>query len=91
MTDFLNVCISVLIIWLQDKNVETYYILQETETGLYVCLNTFLGFGKKHVEPYFRKTGNGVFLHLRRIRKEVSYLLFSYKMGVSSSKTIPKI
>lgn len=43
----------------------------ETETGLYVCLNTFLGFGKKHVEPYFRKTGNGVFLHLRRIRKEV--------------------
>ena len=45
--------------------------LQETETGLYVCLNTFLGFGKRYVEKYFRKTGNGVFLHIRRTRKEV--------------------
>ena len=50
---------------------------QESETGLYVCLNTFLGFGKKHVERYFKKTGNGVFLHIRRIRKEVSNLLKS--------------
>lgn len=43
----------------------------ESETGLYVCMNTFLGLGKKHVERYYKKTGNGVFLHLRRIRKEV--------------------
>ena len=46
---------------------------QETETGLYVCLNTFLGFGKRHVEKYFRKTGNGVFLHIHRTRKEVGW------------------
>ncbi|XP_053379534.1 ubiquitin carboxyl-terminal hydrolase 5-like [Mercenaria mercenaria] len=43
----------------------------ESETGLYVCMNTFLGFGKKHVERHFKKTGNGVFLHLRRTRREV--------------------
>lgn len=43
----------------------------ETETGLYVCLNTFLGLGKKHVERHYKKTGNGVFLHIRRTRKEV--------------------
>lgn len=43
----------------------------ESETGLYVCMNTFLGFGKKHVERYHKKTGNGVFLHLKRIRKEL--------------------
>ncbi|XP_052286427.1 ubiquitin carboxyl-terminal hydrolase 5-like isoform X2 [Dreissena polymorpha] len=43
----------------------------ESETGLYVCMNTFLGFGKKHVERYFKKTGNRVFLHLKRTRKEV--------------------
>nr|CAG4646818.1 EOG090X0181 [Megafenestra aurita] len=40
----------------------------ESETGLYVCLNTFMGFGKNHVECYVNKTGNKVFLHLRKIR-----------------------
>ena len=50
---------------------------QESETGLYVCMNTFRGFGKEHVERHFRKTGNAVFLHMRRIVKEVSkYVMF---------------
>ncbi|KAF6209165.1 hypothetical protein GE061_014910 [Apolygus lucorum] len=39
-------------------------------TGLYVCLNTFLGFGRDHVERHHRKTGNAVFLHLKRDRIE---------------------
>ncbi|KAL5005091.1 hypothetical protein ScPMuIL_018547 [Solemya velum] len=43
----------------------------ETETGLYVCMNTFIGVGKKHLERYHRKTGNSVFLHLKRTRKEI--------------------
>lgn len=42
--------------------------LKESETGLYVCLNTFLGFGQEYVERYVTKTGNKVFLHLRRIK-----------------------
>lgn len=44
----------------------------ETQTGLYVSLTSFLGFGRDFVELYHRKTGNSVFLHLRRERHEVS-------------------
>nr|CAG4650743.1 EOG090X0181 [Simocephalus serrulatus] len=40
----------------------------ESETGLYVCLNTFVGYGKDHVERYVNKTGNKVFLHMRKIK-----------------------
>uniref|UniRef100_A0A8C4P1H0 Ubiquitin carboxyl-terminal hydrolase n=1 Tax=Dicentrarchus labrax TaxID=13489 RepID=A0A8C4P1H0_DICLA len=29
----------------------------ESEGGLYVCMNTFLGFGREHVERHYRKTG----------------------------------
>lgn len=43
----------------------------ESETGLYVCMNKFIGLGKRFVESYYRKTGNAVFLHLKRIRKEL--------------------
>ncbi|XP_055713193.1 ubiquitin carboxyl-terminal hydrolase 5 [Phlebotomus papatasi] len=43
----------------------------ETETGLYVCLNTFLGFGKDYVLGYYEKTKNAVFLHIRRLKTEI--------------------
>lgn len=43
----------------------------ETDTGLYVSLNTFLGFGQDYVERYYRKTGNAPYLHIHRIKKEV--------------------
>ena len=36
-----------------------------------MCLSLFLGFGVDHVERYQQRTGNSVFLHLRRIRKRV--------------------
>jgi len=42
----------------------------ESKDGLYICLNTFLGFGKKHVERHFRKTGNAVFLRYRRVKRK---------------------
>lgn len=35
---------------------------------MYVCLNTFVGYGKDHVERYVNKTGNKAFLHLKRIK-----------------------
>ncbi|ALC43107.1 CG12082 [Drosophila busckii] len=41
----------------------------ETPTGLYVCLQSFLGFGEAYVCEYAAKTGNCVFLHIRRERK----------------------
>lgn len=43
----------------------------ESDTGLFVCMNTFLGFGRKHVEHYYHKTGNAVFLHIKRLKKEI--------------------
>ncbi|XP_026327826.1 ubiquitin carboxyl-terminal hydrolase 5 [Hyposmocoma kahamanoa] len=41
----------------------------ESETGLYVSLTSFLGFGRNYVEQYFQKTGNAVYLHIRREKK----------------------
>ncbi|CAH1967877.1 unnamed protein product [Acanthoscelides obtectus] len=44
----------------------------EIETGLYVSLSTFLGLGRDHVERYFRKTKHAVYLHIERLKHEVS-------------------
>ncbi|KAF2345945.1 Zinc finger UBP-type, partial [Trinorchestia longiramus] len=43
----------------------------DSSTGLYVCLNTFLGFGREFVEAYSSKSGNCVFLHRTRTKKEI--------------------
>ncbi|NWH57963.1 UBP13 hydrolase, partial [Geococcyx californianus] len=42
------------------------YDSPDSEGGLYVCMNTFLGFGREHVERHYRKTGQCVYLHLKR-------------------------
>lgn len=36
-----------------------------------MSLNSFLGFGKDHVNGYFEKTGNAVFLHIFREKTEI--------------------
>ncbi|XP_039619727.1 ubiquitin carboxyl-terminal hydrolase 5 isoform X1 [Polypterus senegalus] len=41
----------------------------ESDGGLFVCMNTFLGFGANWVERHYRKTGQRAFLHIKRIRK----------------------
>ncbi|XP_051779905.1 ubiquitin carboxyl-terminal hydrolase 13 isoform X2 [Erpetoichthys calabaricus] len=46
------------------------YDTPESEGGLYVCMNTFLGFGREHVERHYRKTGQCVYMHVKRIIKE---------------------
>lgn len=43
---------------------------------MYVSLTTFLGFGENYVEGYFQKTGNAVFLHIRREKHEVGNQFF---------------
>ncbi|XP_048362758.1 ubiquitin carboxyl-terminal hydrolase 13 isoform X2 [Sphaerodactylus townsendi] len=43
-----------------------------SEGGLYVCMKTFLGFGREHVERHYRKTGQSVFMHLKRHASEVT-------------------
>ena len=37
-------------------------------------MNKFLGFGKDFVLEYFHRTGNAVFLHMRRIKKKVNFI-----------------
>ncbi|XP_074403490.1 ubiquitin carboxyl-terminal hydrolase 13 [Zonotrichia albicollis] len=48
------------------------YDSPDSEGGLYVCMNTFLGFGREHIERHYRKTGQCVYLHLKRhLRQKV--------------------
>lgn len=43
----------------------------ESPTGLYISLSTFFGLGQDYVERYFRQTGNAVFLHILKTKKEI--------------------
>lgn len=59
----------------------------DTPTGLYVNLITFLGLGQDHVLRYYRQTGNPVFLHIRRTRKEIP----SAQQGDGPEKKITRL
>uniref|UniRef100_A0A672HI45 Ubiquitin carboxyl-terminal hydrolase n=1 Tax=Salarias fasciatus TaxID=181472 RepID=A0A672HI45_SALFA len=41
----------------------------ETEGGLYVCMNTFLGFGSQYVGRHHARSGQRAYLHITRTRK----------------------
>lgn len=41
-----------------------------------MCMNTFLGFGREHIERHYRKTGQCVYLHLKRHVIEVRLMAF---------------
>nr|CAG4643726.1 EOG090X0181 [Lepidurus arcticus] len=43
----------------------------ESPEGLFVCMNTFWGLGAEHVERYYRKTGNSIFLNIKRTKTQV--------------------
>jgi len=40
-------------------------------TGLYICMNRWLGVGKDYLERYSKRTDNVVFLHIQRTKKPV--------------------
>uniref|UniRef100_A0A672HHQ5 Ubiquitin carboxyl-terminal hydrolase n=1 Tax=Salarias fasciatus TaxID=181472 RepID=A0A672HHQ5_SALFA len=42
----------------------------ETEGGLYVCMNTFLGFGSQYVGRHHARSGQRAYLHITRTRKK---------------------
>uniref|UniRef100_A0A8C5WKN2 Ubiquitin carboxyl-terminal hydrolase n=1 Tax=Leptobrachium leishanense TaxID=445787 RepID=A0A8C5WKN2_9ANUR len=54
------------------------YESPESEGGLYVCMSTFLGFGREHVERHYRKTGQCVYMHLKRYIRQVFSLSFYF-------------
>ncbi|KAM9798431.1 ubiquitin carboxyl-terminal hydrolase 5 isoform 1-T1 [Neosynchiropus ocellatus] len=41
----------------------------ESEGGLYVCMNSFLGFGSRYVDRHHARSGQRAYLHITRIRK----------------------
>lgn len=47
------------------------YDTPESETGLYVCLNSFIGVGKSSLATHFDKTRSHLYLHIRTFRREV--------------------
>uniref|UniRef100_A0A8C2X6S6 Ubiquitin carboxyl-terminal hydrolase n=1 Tax=Cyclopterus lumpus TaxID=8103 RepID=A0A8C2X6S6_CYCLU len=42
----------------------------ESEGGLYLCMNSFLGFGSQYVDRYHARTGQRAYLHITRTRKK---------------------
>uniref|UniRef100_A0AAZ3PHS4 Ubiquitin carboxyl-terminal hydrolase n=1 Tax=Oncorhynchus tshawytscha TaxID=74940 RepID=A0AAZ3PHS4_ONCTS len=58
------------------------YDSPESEGGLYVCMNTFLGFGREHVERHYRKTGQSVYMLLKRHVKEVRGHTICFYIGL---------
>ena len=51
----------------------------ESETGLYVCLNRWIGIGQKYLNKYSNRTDNKIFLHIKKTKKVIFlvYRLFS--------------
>nr|CAB3267567.1 ubiquitin carboxyl-terminal hydrolase 5 [Phallusia mammillata] len=43
----------------------------ESEDGLFICLNTFLGFSKKYLPLYHSVTNHKLFLHIKKIKKVI--------------------
>ncbi|XP_061770831.1 ubiquitin carboxyl-terminal hydrolase 5 isoform X3 [Nerophis ophidion] len=41
----------------------------ESEGGLYVCMNSFLGFGSQYVDRHHARSGQRAYLHITRTRK----------------------
>ena len=41
----------------------------ESGSGLYVCLNRWIGVGRKYLEKYSNRTDNKIFLHIKKIKK----------------------
>lgn len=52
-----------------------------------MCLNTFLGYGRHCVDQHVNKTGNKIFLHLRKIKK----LLPQEKSELEPEKKITRL
>lgn len=66
----LSIIVCVCTPWEHCRGYQLTDLLQESVDGLYVCLYTFLGFGKEHVLLYHKKTGRRLFLHIKRTKKE---------------------
>ncbi|XP_030226340.1 ubiquitin carboxyl-terminal hydrolase 5 isoform X1 [Gadus morhua] len=62
----------------------------ESEGGLYVCMNSFLGFGSQYVDRHHARTGQRAYLHFTRTRKAQCVVLQKEDDNNSSSGDPPK-
>lgn len=72
-------------------NYRKFFFIQDSSSGLYVSLTSFLGLSQEHVMWYYNKTSYPVYLHIKRTRKEV-ILIYSRNYIedlVSLSGTLP--
>lgn len=56
--------------WFESDDSINLISSQESEDGLYVCLSTFHGVGKKFLPFHLERTGSRLYLHLKKIRIE---------------------
>ena len=54
-------------------------VLQEGEGGLYVSLHNFMGVGRQWLELHHRKTGDRLFLHIKKKELPKVFNLPKYK------------
>uniref|UniRef100_A0A671YLC1 Ubiquitin carboxyl-terminal hydrolase n=1 Tax=Sparus aurata TaxID=8175 RepID=A0A671YLC1_SPAAU len=54
----------------------------ESEGGLYVCMNSFLGFGGQYVDRHHARSGQRAYLHITRTRKAKVDCLFYFLIYV---------
>uniref|UniRef100_A0A4W6CDP8 Ubiquitin carboxyl-terminal hydrolase n=1 Tax=Lates calcarifer TaxID=8187 RepID=A0A4W6CDP8_LATCA len=50
----------------------------ESEGGLYVCMNSFLGFGSQYVDRHHARSGQRAYLHITRTRKAKVHTKFYF-------------
>uniref|UniRef100_A0A4W4FKU2 Ubiquitin carboxyl-terminal hydrolase n=1 Tax=Electrophorus electricus TaxID=8005 RepID=A0A4W4FKU2_ELEEL len=63
----------------------------ESEGGLYVCMNSFLGFGSQFVERHHARTGQRAYLHITRTRKSQVTFLYYAQPPTMISKVAPSL
>uniref|UniRef100_A0A7N8X2F6 Ubiquitin carboxyl-terminal hydrolase n=1 Tax=Mastacembelus armatus TaxID=205130 RepID=A0A7N8X2F6_9TELE len=63
----------------------------ESEGGLYVCMNTFLGFGSQYVDRQHARTGQRAYLHITRTRKSVNLFLSNHLLSLKVSLSMTGI
>lgn len=61
------------------------------ETGLYVCLKTFLGIGKEFLDQHLQKTDSNVYLHIKRTKTLLEDTSDSSQSDGQSEKKITRL
>lgn len=52
----------------------------ECSTGLYICLNRWIGVGKRFLQRYSSRTDNKLFLHIKRTKKVNTDVTFTFHL-----------